>query len=232
MASQSAAKPKKDRWQWARQLRDNYRMTREAKPYIGWVLLAIFAAVFAVFLILGLWLNNPITFLMLGIPLAVLATTIVFSRQAMKAAYAQVEDQPGGAAAVAGAMRGNWTVKPGVSVTKNQDLVHRVVGRPGVVLLSEGPPSRVEHMLTSEAKRTARFVPDTPIHLIQVGAEEGQVPVAKLQKALGKLPTALTPSEVTALRRRLDALATAPASIPKGPMPKSPKAARRGTGPR
>jgi hypothetical protein len=232
MASDSKAKPKKDRGKYLRQIRDNYRMTREVKPRIGWVMAAIFLAVLGLFMAVGFWLNNPITALLLGVPLALLATTIYFSRQAMSAAYSQVEDQPGGAAAVAGAMRGNWSVKPGVSVTKNQDLVHRVVGRPGIVLLSEGPASRVEHMLTSEAKRTARYVPDIPIQLIQVGTEDGQVPVSKLQKTLGKLPSVLTPAEVTAVRRRLDAVAGPPASLPKGPVPKSPKAARKGTGPR
>jgi hypothetical protein len=232
MASESKAKPKKDRGKYLRQIRENYRMTAEVKPAVGWIMLAIFVVVVAVLLAIGFALNNPLTFLLLGVPLGLLATTFYFSRQAMSAAYQQVEDQPGGAAAVAGAMRGNWSVKPGVAVTKNQDLVHRVVGRPGVVLLSEGPPSRAEHMLTSEAKRTARFLPDVPIHLIQVGAEADQVPVAKLQKTLNKLPNVLTPSEVNAVRRKLDALTTAPAGLPKGPIPKSPKAARKGTGPR
>ena len=93
-------------------------------------------------------------------------------------------------------MRGNWSVTPGVAATQNQDLIHRVVGKPGVVLISEGPPSRVQHLLTREAKKTARFVPDVPIHTIQCGSGEGQVPVAKLQKTLTKLPNALTPDLV------------------------------------
>lgn len=123
-------------------------------------------------------------------------------------------------------MRGNWAVTPAVSVTKNQDMVHRIVGRPGVILVSEGPASRVTHMLTSERKRTQRFIPDTPIHELQVGSENDQVPIAGLQKALNKMPKALTPQEVTDVRRKLDALTSTPAPIPKGPVPKSPKAAR------
>ena len=231
MADES--KPKKDRLKYFRQMRDNYRLAKEFKPALGWIMLGTFLSIFAGFVIIGILLHNPLTFILLGLPLATLPTTWYFSRTAMKAAYAQVEDQPGGAAAVAQAMRGNWSVTPAVAVTRNQDFVHRVVGRPGVVLISEGPPSRVQHMLVSEAKRTARYVPDIPVNTLQVGAAEGQVAVDKLQKTLSKMPNALTPAEVTAVRRRLDALKTQPmAGMPKGPIPRSAKAAKKGQRPR
>lgn len=227
-----ANKPKRDRWKYLRQMRDNYRLAKQIKPALGWILLGIFLTVFAVFVGIGILLNNPITFILIGLPVATLPTTWYFSRVAMRAAYAQVEGQPGGAAAVAQGMRGNWTLTPGVNATKNQDLIHRVVGRPGVVLISEGPASRVQHALASEAKRTARYVPDIPIHLVQSGTEDGQVPIDKLQKTLSKLPKSLTPAEVNAVRRRLDAIKSGPvAGLPKGPMPRSAKAARKGNRP-
>lgn len=218
--------PKKSRFAWIGQIRDNYRMTSQVYPSLGWIMLGIFVVVLAIMVGIGFLIGNPITLGILGVSLGMLAALFYFSRRAMSAAYKQVEDQPGGAAAVAQAMRGNWSTKPAVAVTKNQDMVHRVVGRPGVVLVSEGPSSRVAHMLSSERKRTQRFIPDTPIHEIQVGTEEGQIPVAGLQKALNKLPKALTPQEVTEVRRKLDALTQAPTPIPKGPVPKSSKAAR------
>lgn len=221
------AAPKKKRFAWVGQVRENYRMTREAYPSLGWTMLAIFVLVLAVFVAIGILIGNPVTLGILGVSFGSLAAMFFFSRRAMSAAYRQVEDQPGGAAAVAQSMRGNWSTTPAVAVTKNQDMVHRVVGRPGVILLSEGPSTRVTHMLASEKKRTQRFIPDIPIQEIQVGAGDGQVPVAQLQKKLGKLPKALTPAEVTEVRRRLDALTQQqPAPIPKGPMPKSPKAAK------
>lgn len=226
-------KVKKKRFAWVGQVRDNYKMTKEAYPSLGWQMLGIFAVVFGLALALGLVFGSPFAFGMIGASLALLAVVFYFSRRAMSAAYKQVEDQPGGAAAVTQSMRGNWSTTPGVSVTRNEDMVHRVIGRPGVVLISEGPPTRVKHMLNSEKKRTARFIPDTPITEIQCGVEEGQIPVAKLQKKLTKLPKALTPAEVNEIRRKLDALTQTPAPIPKGPMPKSAKAARsQARGPR
>ncbi|MDZ7577852.1 MAG: DUF4191 domain-containing protein [Candidatus Nanopelagicales bacterium] len=221
-----APEPKKKRFAWVSQLRANFKMTRQVYPSLGWIMLGLFCAVLAVFILAGALIGNPATLIIMGVPLGLLAAMFYFSRKAMSAAYRQVEDQPGGAAAVAKAMRGNWTTTPGVCVTRNQDIVHRVVGRPGVILVSEGPSTRVEHVLTSEKKRTQRYVPETPIHEIQVGTEDGQVPIAKLQRRLSKLPKALRPAEVTAVRRRLDAVTKQPAPIPKGPMPKSAKAAR------
>ncbi|MDP4014887.1 MAG: DUF4191 domain-containing protein [Candidatus Nanopelagicales bacterium] len=221
-----APEPKKKRFAWVSQLRANFKMTRQVYPSVGWIMLGLFCVVLAVFILAGALIGNPATLIIMGVPLGLLAAMFYFSRKAMSAAYRQVEDQPGGAAAVAKAMRGNWTTTPGVCVTRNQDIVHRVVGRPGVILVSEGPSARVEHVLTSEKKRTQRYVPETPIHEIQVGTEDGQVPIAKLQRRLSRLPKALRPAEVTAVRRRLDAVTKQPAPIPKGPMPKSAKAAR------
>ncbi|MCB0919305.1 MAG: DUF4191 domain-containing protein [Actinobacteria bacterium] len=220
-------KTKKKRFAWVGQIRDNYRMTAEVYPALGWLMLGMFAGLLVIGLVVGFILGNPFTFGFIGASLGLLAAMFYFSRRAMSAAYRQVEDQPGGAAAVVQSMRGGkWSCTPAVSVTKNQDMVHRVVGRPGVVLVSEGPSSRVGHMLASEKKRTQRFIPDTPILELQVGNEPDQVPIAKLQKQLGKLPKTLTPAEANAVRHKLEALTKQPAGIPKGYMPKSAKAAK------
>ena len=118
---------------------------------------------------------------------------------------------------------------PGVAVSRNQDLISRAVGKPGVVLISEGPSNRVVPMLANERKKTARWVPDVPIYEIQVGNEAGQVPLARLQKEINKLPRNLRGGEITEVRRRLDAIGNAATAmpIPKGPMPTSARQVRR-----
>lgn len=175
-------------------------------------------------------LLNWFTAIILAIPAGLLAGTFWFSRRAMSAAYSQIEGQPGAAAAVIQSLRGGkWLVTPAVAVNKSQDIITRVVGKPGVVLVSEGPSNRVVPMLATERKRTARWLPEVPIYEIQVGNDEGQVELAKLQKALTKLPGNLRGGEVTEIRRRLDALGNAASSmpIPKGPMPTSARQVRR-----
>jgi hypothetical protein len=208
------------------QIRETYRLTKRVDPQLPWILLGLFVAVFGAFLVLGFLLKSPIFWGVIGFPFAVLAVTVVFGRRAEKAAYAQVEGQAGAAASVLTALRKGWFVTPAVAMTKNQDFVHRVIGRPGVVLVSEAPPSRAASLLANERKRHARFVGEIPIFEIQAGNGEGQVPLRKLQGAVMKLPRNLKPAEVTALRRRLDALTATPLPIPKGPLPKGARMPR------
>ena len=211
-------------------LAQNWSMTQKVYKTLPLEIGGIFIGVFLlVFLPVRIWLNWP-TALLLAIPLALLAATFWFSRRAMRAAYSQIDGQPGAAAAVVQSLRGgNWLVTPAVAVNRNQDIITRVVGRPGVVLISEGPTSRVVPMLATERKRTARWLPEIPIYEIQVGNDEGQVPLMNLQKSLGKLPRNLRGGEITDVRRKLDALGNAATSmpIPKGPMPTSARQVRR-----
>ena len=211
-------------------LAQNWSMTQ--KVY-RWLPLEVGGIFVGTLLLVGIpiaLLLNWLTAIILAIPAALLAGTFWFSRRAMKAAYSQIEGQPGAAAAVIQSMRGsNWLVTPAVAVNRNQDMVSRVVGKPGVVLIGEGPSSRVVPLLANERKKTARWLPDVPIYEIQVGNDEGQVPLGKLQGALNKLPRNLRGGEITEMRRRLDALGNAANSmpIPKGPMPTSARQVRR-----
>ena len=172
---------------------------------------------------------NLLTGILVAIPSGLLAATFWFSRRAMRAAYAQIDGQAGASAAVLQSLRGGWLVTPAVSVNKSQDMVSRVVGKPGVILVSEGPSSRVGHLLGNERKKTARWVPEIPIYEIQVGNESGQVPLLKLQSALNKLPRNLRGGEITEVRRRLDAVSQTGGAlpIPKGPVPTSARQVRR-----
>jgi len=187
------------------------------------------AAGVIVFVPIYLWLNM-LTAIILAIPVALLAATFWFSRRAMKAAYKQIDGKPGAAAAVIESWRGgNWLVTPAVAVNKSQDVVSRVVGKPGVILVSEGPSNRVVPLLATERKKTARWLPDVPIYDMQVGTDEGQITLDKLQRAMNKLPRNLRGGEITEVRRRLDALGNAANAmpVPKGPMPTSARQIRR-----
>lgn len=211
-------------------LRQNWSMTRKVYRALPLEVAGFFILGFAVaFVPVLIWLNW-LTALLLALPLGLLAATFWFSRRAMKAAYTQIDGQPGAAAAVIQSLRGgNWLVTPAVAANRTQDLVHRVIGKPGVILVSEGPTNRVVPLLANERKKTARWLPEVPIYEIQVGNADGQVPLTKLQRALGKLPRNLRGGEVTEVRRKLDALGNAATSmpIPKGPMPTSARQVRR-----
>jgi hypothetical protein len=205
----------------AKQLLATYRMTRKVDPKVGLWMALTGLVVFAVLLGIGFLVNHPIYFGFFGFVTALLVALIVFGRRAERAAYAQVDGQVGAAAAILNALRRGWTVTPAVAVTKNQDVVHRAVGRPGVVLVAEGAPSRVANLLAAEKRRTVRFVGDVPVYDVIVGEGDGQVPLRKLNRHIQKLPRNLRPGQVTELNNRLRALTTTNVPIPKGPLPKN-----------
>jgi hypothetical protein len=124
---------------------------------------------------------------------------------------------------VLNAIRGAWFVTPAVGVDKNQNMVHRVVGRPGIILVGEG--SRPGVLLAEQRKAHARFAQGVPIHELIVG--EGDLTISNLQKTVKKISKSLRPAEVTEVRKRLEALPKTALPIPKGPMPQGRKMSRR-----
>jgi len=170
------------------------------------------------------WLLIP-----LAVLIAVLASLVVFSRRVQKATYSQVEGQPGAALAVLESMPGNrnqksWKFTPAVQISQQQDVVHRVVGRPGVILLGEGAPHRVKQLISQERKRVNRVLSDVPVYDVLVGEDEDKVSIRKLQSHLTKMPKNLTPGQVGQVAQRLQGLGGARPPIPKGPMPTSGRA--------
>lgn len=203
------------------QIRSAYSMTRKVDRLVGLVTFGTAALVLAVLVGIGFLIGHPVYLAIVGLPLAFLSGSIVFGKRAERAAFAQVEGQAGAAAAVLNSIRKGWTITPAVGFTRNQDLVHRAVGRPGVVLVGEGAPSRLGNLLAAEKRTMARYAGDVPIYDVIVGDGEGQVPLRRLQAHLTKLPRNLRPAEVREVNSRLKALGNRSVPLPKGPMPKN-----------
>ena len=191
------------------------QQNRKALPIIAGSAVGIII----VFVVIGLLTGTAGFLIPLGVLLGLLAAIILFGRFAQRAQYSAIEGQPGAAAAILQSMRGNWTVTPAVTANRNMDVVHRAVGRPGVVLVGEGAPSRLTGLLAAEKKKTARVAHDVPIFEFQVGNGEGQIPVSQLQRKVMRLPRNLRPAAVSDLNYRLKALQPS-LQMPKGPLPK------------
>ena len=217
------AKEKKIKTPRFQTFRDAYNVTKVVKPWIPFALLGIFIATLLIGIAIGIALGHPLYFAFIFLPLSFLTTLLFFTRQAGTAAYSSIEGQMGAGASVLMAIRKGWTTTPAVAVTRNQDMVHRSVGRAGIVLTGEGSQG-VSQMLTEERKKTERFAPGVPITLVVVGDEKGQVPLRKLQKHLQKMPKKLTAHQMREVRARLKAVGGLSMPIPKGPMPtRAPK---------
>ena len=214
-----------------KQVRQSYTMTKQSDPKIGLVLLGTFVlaalAGFALMLLVfsGGSLVFPIVF---GVLTGTLAVLIVFGRRAQSSALRQIEGKPGAAAAALGMLKRGWKTEPAIAVTKQQDVVTRVVGPPGIVLIGEGNPNRLRPLLTSERRKHERVASETPIHEVLVGNDPGQVPLRKLTKHVTKLGREIKPAQMTDVLQRIKALDANRSAIPmpKGPVPTSMKGMR------
>ncbi|SFP33091.1 protein of unknown function [Geodermatophilus dictyosporus] len=202
-----------------RMIKQAYSLTRKNDPKLPWLMLIAFVAVAGVVELLAILFGAPFLLLPLAIVLGLMAAMIVFGRRAQGSAYRQVEGQPGAAAWVLEGMRGDWRVSAGVAGTTQLDSVHRVLGRPGIILVGEGSPARVRGLIAQEKKKIARVVGDTPIYDVMVGDEEGQVPLRRLSTHVMKLPRNLSAAEVNSLGRRMSALGGPRMPVPGGPLP-------------
>ncbi|MFE1909266.1 DUF4191 domain-containing protein [Streptomyces gardneri] len=213
-----------------KQIALTYKMTRKADPKVGLVVAGVGIVVLGVLLAIGFLIGHPVYLGILGFVLALLAAAIVFGRRAERAAFGQMEGQPGAAAAVLQNVGRGWTTTPAVAMNRSQDVVHRAVGRAGIVLVAEGNPNRVKTLLAAEKKRMNRVVVDVPVHDLIVGDGEGQVQLKKLRTTMLKLPRVLTGPQVTAANDRLRAMGDLMSNmpLPKGPMPKGMKMPRGG----
>jgi len=203
-----------------KQIRMVAGLVRKSNPKAMPIVLGSGLGTLVVLVVVGLLTGLAPLLIPLGVLLGVLVTTVLFGRFAQSAQYSAIEGQPGAAAAVLENMRGNWTVTPAIAANRNMDVVHRAVGRAGVILVGEGSPNRLASLLAAEKKRVARVAYEVPIIEFQVGNDEGQVPISKLQRKIMRLPRQLKPDAVSDLNHRLKALQPS-LQAPKGPIPRN-----------
>ena len=210
--------PQQRKKRWYRNTWDLFQTTRRRdKSAIWWMLLG-FVVVTGLAVVVGLATGALWYYLILGVPGGILAALIIMARRAENAAYAEIEGQPGAAVAALSTLRKRWTVEkePAAIDPRTQDMVFRVVGRPGVILVSEGPPTRVRRLLEAERRKVSRVLPNVTIHQIQCGNGEGQVPLRKLNRTVQRQRRSLSASEAAEVAKRLKALGPARLPIPKG----------------
>jgi F0F1-type ATP synthase assembly protein I len=200
------------------QTRTVYTMTRKGDPTALWVMLAGGLAVLGAMVGIGYLVGHPLYFLILGLPLSFMAGLVIMARRAEKVAYSHIQGQAGASLAALRNLRRGWNVEqyPVAVDPRTQDVVFRALGRPGIVLITEGPMPRVGKLAEQERKKHARLLPNVPITVINSGEGEGMVELRRLSPTVMKLKPALTKDEVTEVSKRLRAMGGAKPAIPKG----------------
>ncbi len=231
-------KPKKERFKRLKQIKQVYDLARRNDPKLPWLMWGAALGILLVGFLIGLALGHPYYATFIALPLAVLAATFILSRRAEKAAYGALDGQPGaGGAALQGLRRGWSYQQEPVAVDGGRGgtiagaaMVYRAVGRPGVVLIGEGPSGRAQKLLATEQKRVNRLVPNVPVITFRVGTGSGEnvVSTRELVTRMGKLKKQLTKQEVAAVDKRLRALGKVRPPVPQGIDPQRMRSMGRG----
>ncbi len=202
-----------------------FQMTRRMDPLAVWIMLLAFllpilaAVLLAVFATPGDVLAG-VLWVVTGVLLGILLVLIVLGRRAERVAYRQISGQPGAVGAVLkSSLRRAWQASemPITVSPKTQDAVYRAIGKPGVVIIGEGPASRTRRMMEDERRNVNRIVPNVPVHLMHVGPDADSVKLENLARTLNKLKRSITKAEVYAVSNRLTSLSkSSTLPIPKG----------------
>ena len=223
MAEEKTKRKKKKGEGRIAQMLEVYRTTKTHDKKLPWMLLAVFIAPIVIGVVIAAIMPGGILNWVLwgvtGILVGVLLAMIVLGRRAEKSAYEQIEGRQGAVGAVIssglrGSYRGSET--PVAIVPRGGDAVYRVIGKGGVVLVSEGNQQRVHRLVQDETRKVARVLPNVTITHLHVGREAGQVPLPKLSKDIKKLKKILSRGEIQAVFQRLSSLQKEPIGLPKG----------------
>ena len=207
-------------------VKDAYKLVKKDSPLaVVWCLL-IFVLVLTFGIIIGNNLGHPIYAGFITLPVAFLAAFFLFTRYANTAAFASIQGQLGAGASVLMSIKRGFVTTPAVNVNRDQDMVHRVSGKAGIVLVGEGGFG-VKSLMQDEKRKMERFLSGVPVTEVIVGENSGQVSIKKLHKHLKKLPKKLNTAQLREVRARLRSVGGLNLPMPKGPMPTNVRMPRR-----
>ena len=222
-----AAKRAQRKQNWS-QMWQAFNMQRKQDKALIPIMLAAFLGMGLLFFLIGWLFKGQWVMLILGLGIGAILAMFLFTRRLERDMYKKVEDQPGAAGwALEQQLRNTvgvvWKVKTGVAATRQQDLIHRVIGNSGVIFVVEGDRKRVGPTLNRLKKRVDRLAGGVPVYEVFVGNGEDEVPVSKLRSHIMKLPRNYNKNETYDNIRRIEAMDDLPGTtpgLPKGPMPR------------
>jgi len=227
------------------EIRQAYQAIKSLDPKLGWWMLGAGVLTFLVIVALGAVFGGGIGrgwfwySVLVALPAGFLAATLVMNRRGNKAMYGALEGKIGAAGATLNGMgKRGWfadqepVALDGARGTRPQDMVDaamvfRALGRPGIVLIGEGPSGRVHRLLKQEEKKVARVAPGVPVHLWVVGDGDDEVPLRKISSRLTRMKPVLTKAEVSVVNKRLRSLGGLRPPVPKGVDPTKMRMDRR-----
>ena len=218
------------------QIRSGYKAIRQLDPNVGWFMLLAALAVLLVVMLVGWAIGYPLFALLFALPLMMIAAVLVLNTRANKAMYTALDGKPGAAGAALTSIQRGWytSQEPVAADVQNRQLdftnaavVFRALGRPGVVLVGEGPRPRVTKLLEAERRKVARVAPGVPVHLLVVGDGPDDVPVRKLVSKIQRMKPAISKEEMSVVNKRLKSLPGIRDAVPAGVDPTKLRMSRK-----
>lgn len=174
-------------------------------------------------------LFGQISWYVIGVLGALLATMLLLNRPAERMQLAQYANTPGATMLILKSLlkrsfRG--TEEPVGVNPRGQEMVFRIVGTPGIVVLAEGNRNAVRNLVEEQRRIAQKVANGVPLHVIYVGTGEHQVSLANLSRTVLKLKTALNRREIRETHNRLSSMGLR-LPLPKGIDPMRVRMPRR-----
>ena len=220
-----------------KQITSLFRFTREAYPWLPWLLIGIVLVAAGVGVLIGFLIPPLVWWSVLlwgitGLMAGILAALMTMTRLSTKAMYRKIDGRPGAAGHVLSTSLGrNWQTSdmPVAVNPKTQEAVYRAIGRGGVVIVGEGARGRLTRLDERGAhRRCSGSRRAFPITVLYLGHGEGDVKIDDLSKTIKSLPKKIDKTTMAAVIRRIDSVSQSLASlpIPKGIDPTKVRAQR------
>lgn len=205
------------------QLWQLYKLTAKTDKTSAPLAIGVFLIIaIAAFVVAGVTTGgSPLGYMLygvLGLVIAGLTGLIIMSRRAEVVAFNRIEGQPGAVGAVLeNGFRAGWVTptQPVAVNPKTKDLVYRVIGPAGVVLIGEGHGTALQVLLNEERRKLSKIAHGVPTHVVITGVNQGQVRLSQLKKHVLKLKRELNRREIRVVDRRLSSIGMN-LPIPKG----------------
>lgn len=218
------------------QFRDQVKFLKDADPK-ALPLGILFAALMFVFITIGGAIITGLAFLgmviwvILAIVTAYLTLLLTLTRRANSAIFKKYEDEPGRISITVGTLtRRRWkgNNQPVAINARTKDMVFRIVGPAGVVLMAEGSKTSARALLEDERRKVQRLASGVTVHTFYSSQDGEGIPLGQLHKKVAKLKRTLNRAEINAVQNRLASIdSRSGLPIPKGIDPMKMRASRR-----
>jgi hypothetical protein len=218
------------------QFREQLKFLKDADPKAVPLGILFGSLIFLAILTIGAFISG-FTFLgiviwaVLGIVTGYLTLLLTMTRRANSAIFKKYENEPGRISITVGTLtRRRWkgNNQPVAINARTKDMVFRIVGPAGVVLMAEGSRTSAKALLEEERRKVQRLATGVTVHTFYSAQDGDGVPLGQLHKKVSKLKRTLNRAEITAVQNRLASIdSRSGLPIPKGVDPMKMKGSRR-----